>query len=76
MEAIKDQKLKSSVLNIIIKIEACHSISEINNLKKLKGFKNFYRIRSGGYRIGVQIENEVVTFAAFHHRKDIYKHFP
>lgn len=41
LETIKDQKLKASILTIILKVEACHSIAEITNLKKLKGFKNF-----------------------------------
>lgn len=45
LEVIKDKKLKSTILDTIIKVEACTSIAEINNLKKLKGFKNFYRIR-------------------------------
>ncbi|MDB5226116.1 MAG: hypothetical protein JWN78_309, partial [Bacteroidota bacterium] len=32
-------------------------------------------IRIGDYRIGIKVENEVVYFAAFEHRKDIYKSF-
>ena len=42
----------------------------------MKGFKNFYRIRVGDYRIGISLERGVVTFLAFAHRKDIYKKFP
>jgi mRNA interferase RelE/StbE len=76
IENIKDSKLKTGVLDIILKIEKCNSISEISNLKKLKGFKDFYRIRIGDYRVGIKVEKDTVTFAAFHHRKDIYKYFP
>jgi mRNA-degrading endonuclease RelE of RelBE toxin-antitoxin system len=48
----------------------------IANLKKLKGHLTAYRIRSGDYRIGIFIENKVVIFACFAHRKDIYNEFP
>lgn len=73
---IKDKRLKEELLSIIEEIEAAENSTRIKNLKKLTGYKNFYRIRLGDYRIGLKIENNTVTFAAFAHRKDIYKHFP
>ena len=76
LEKLKDQKLKSDVLNIVLTIEQCTSLGEIANLKKLIGYKTFYRIRTGDYRIGIKVEKDVVTFSAFDHRKDIYKYFP
>jgi mRNA interferase RelE/StbE len=51
-------------------------LSEIKNVKKLKGFSNAYRIRIGDYRIGVTFENNIVKFARVAHRKEIYKIFP
>jgi mRNA interferase RelE/StbE len=51
-------------------------INDINNLKKLQGFKEYYRIRIGAYRIGVKIIDDTVIFSVFDHRKDIYKRFP
>ena len=43
----------------------------------MKGFKNFYRIKSGDYRLGFElINNDTIYFIAFAHRKDIYKKFP
>jgi mRNA interferase RelE/StbE len=76
IDKLVDKRLRAHLLETITEIESCKSYTEINNLKKLKGYKNFYRIRIGDYRIGVKIENETVTFSAFHHRKDIYKYFP
>jgi len=76
VDKLVDKKLKSEILEIVSKIEIYKSAAEIRNIKKLKGYKDFHRIRIGDYRIGIKIENETVTFAAFHHRKDIYKHFP
>lgn len=57
-------------------IPQCQSITEINNLKKLKGATNAYRIRSGDYRIGVFIQNDVITFSRVLHRKEVYRYFP
>ena len=76
IESLNNKKLKATLMDTIVEIENCQSISEISNLKKLKGFKDFYRIRVGDYRIGIKVEKDTVTFAAFQHRKDIYKYFP
>ena len=46
------------------------------DLKKLKGAKNFYRVRMGSYRLGMIIKGEEVTLIRLLHRKDIYKFFP
>ncbi|WP_142602743.1 type II toxin-antitoxin system RelE family toxin [Solitalea koreensis] len=43
--------------------------------KKLKGFKDLYRIRVNDYRIIYRIENQIVTIEILkiRHGKDIYK---
>jgi mRNA interferase RelE/StbE len=64
------------LISIITEVENASNFTQIKNLKKLTGFRNFYRIKMGDYRIGLQIEKDTVVFAAFAHRKDIYKHFP
>jgi len=52
------------------------SLRDIRNLKKLKGYKNLFRIKIGDFRIGIFIENDTVEFARVVHHKDIYKLFP
>ena len=52
------------------------NITEIRNLKKIKGHKDAYRIRLGDYRIGIFIKNEIITFARVLHRKEVYRYFP
>lgn len=49
---------------------------DIQNISKLKGYKNAYRIRIGSYQIGVFIEHDTVEFARVVHRKNIYNVFP
>lgn len=72
----KDLKIKAEIKNLIEKMIKANSISEIKNVKKLKGHKNIFRIRIGNYRIGILITEKLVIFAAFDHRSDIYKYFP
>ncbi len=72
----RDKQLRSKVLSIIDQVIAVDNMNGVNNLKKLTGYKNSYRNRMGNYRIGVLIDNNVVVFAAFDHRSDIYKYFP
>jgi mRNA interferase RelE/StbE len=46
--------------------------------QKLTGYKTFYKIRVGDYRIGLHIdaESEIVEFQRVLHRRDIYRNFP
>ncbi|MEO5569736.1 MAG: type II toxin-antitoxin system RelE/ParE family toxin [Bacteroidia bacterium] len=76
VEQNTNAKLASSVNNIIQSIKAADSLMTITNMKKLTGYKNAYRIRTGDYRIGMVIENDMLIFSRFMHRKDIYKFFP
>jgi mRNA interferase RelE/StbE len=76
LKKLKNKSLQNSIYNCIIQIESAESLVEIKNLKKLTGFELHYRIRVGDYRIGLKLENDVVNFVVFEHRKDIYKIFP
>jgi mRNA interferase RelE/StbE len=70
------QGVKQLVYETITNVESAKTLKDIPHLKKLKGFKNAYRIRSGDYRIGIFIEGKTVEFARIAHRKDVYKIFP
>ena len=58
-------------------------IPELDNLfaildiKKMKGYQGYYRIRVGDYRIGCKVEqgNQIV-FCRVKSRADIYRRFP
>jgi len=70
----KEQKEKLE--EIYQEFKLLDSIADMQNIKKLKGYDNFYRIRLGNYRLGFVIEENKVIFLRFLHRKDIYKLFP
>ena len=74
---IHDVKLKSAIYEIIKQIQETDNISEISNLKKLKGHKDLYRIRLGNYRLGLEYtEEQELIFIRFLHRKEIYQKWP
>ncbi len=76
LRAIRDQKLLNKVKEIIDDCKSVNTLSEINHIKKMQGYDSFYRIRLGGYRIGLEIINDEIIFTRFLHRKDVYKYFP
>jgi mRNA interferase RelE/StbE len=77
LDKIKDPATLQRTEKVILKLEKAYSIKDVKNLKKLSGFKNYYRIRVGDYRIGVeQIDNKTLRLIIIAHRKDIYKKFP
>lgn len=76
LKGVKDNSLLKRAKEVIEGVEEADSLADISNLKKLKGGGNYFRLRVGDYRVGVTLENDVVTFVRFLNRKDIYKYFP
>ena len=76
IKKIKDKVLLVKIADTIEQVQASTNQEEIKNIKKLKGFQNYYRIRIGDYRIGLAIEETTVDFIRFLPRKDVYKYFP
>ena len=76
LSKITDQIIIKKLHSIIISIQKSSKLSEINNIKKLKGTKNFYRIRIGNYRLGIVYQNKTIEIIRLLHRKDIYRYFP
>ncbi len=76
IKLIRDVKTKKQISNLIAEFKKAESITEIKNVKKLKGSSNYYRIRIGSYRLGFKLDvNEVILYR-FLPRKEIYRKFP
>lgn len=73
---IKDEKLLSSIADLVEEMEKLTKISELPHCKKLKGSQQAYRIKMKDYRIGCYLENNRIYLIRFLHRKDIYRFFP
>ncbi len=76
LKSIRDKAVLHRVRQSIESVEQANSLAEISNFKKLKGQRNYSRIRVGNYRIGIGFEGESVIFVRCLHRRDIYRFFP
>ena len=62
--------------NVVEDLQQAEKPQAIKKLKKLKGSKDYFRIKLGDYRIGLKFENDTVSFVRFLHRREIYRFFP
>jgi len=76
VKKIKDDQLKADIVDAINNVESAQNLNQIVNLKKLRGYKQYYRIRIGNYRIGIKLEANTIFFVEVDHRKNIYRIFP
>lgn len=77
LSKLKTPLVANQIERMIAIIQASRSIRDIPQIKKLQGFTDYYRIRLGDFRLGIELEdNESVRFIIIAHRKDIYKYFP
>ena len=76
LRKIQDGSIKIRIINYIEEIKLASDIRQIKNIKKLKEYDTYYRIRLGDYRIGLELIEDKVILTRFLHRKDIYKYFP
>ena len=76
LRAIKNKELLTRVEELIQLVEKAERLTEITNLKMLKGGGRYYRVRIGNYRAGLVVEKEVVIFVRFLHRREVYRYFP
>lgn len=77
LNKIRNKSLYPRILKTILECEKANSITDLENVKKLTGFRNYYRIRIGEYRIGFEsIDLNTIRFILISHRKDIYRSFP
>jgi len=72
----KNPDLLGQVQRIIEDVEQVEAVTDLANLKQLKAEGSYYRIRIGDYRIGITIEDDLITFVRVLHRKEIYRFFP
>jgi len=58
-------------------IPELNNIFGVPNIKKMKGYRDYCRIRIGDYRIGCKVEKgNKAIFYRVKNRSDIYKVFP
>ena len=76
LQNVTDKPLLERVKKTIEEAARAANLAELRNLKKLRGTRNYYRIRLGDYRLGLLLESDTLAFVRFLHRKDVYRYFP
>lgn len=71
-----ESQFAKDLKNIINQCRTAQNLREIKNLKKLKGYQSFYRLKIGDYRIGIEADRNQLIFVRFLHRKEIYRFSP
>lgn len=76
LKKIENDNILSKVKLIILECEKTTALYKVGNLIKIRGFKSFYRIKVGKYRIGISFKKDTIIFVRVLHRKEIYRYFP
>lgn len=72
LDKISYNEIADKIEAILTEIEAAENIREIKNVKKMTGYKFYYRIKLGDYRIGLELnDTQTVTLIVIAHRKEI-----
>jgi mRNA interferase RelE/StbE len=76
LKQISDGRLLKAVKELVLACKEAESLTVISQVKKLKGYDTFYRVRIGDYRIGLALAKDGLIFVRCLHRKEIYRYFP
>lgn len=71
-----NKSLQLQLADIIEQLQKVRSIQDVQHIKKLKGYKNAYRLKLLDYRIGFILEENTINLSRVMHRKEIYRYFP
>jgi mRNA interferase RelE/StbE len=77
VDRIKDKKILMKLRAFISTLQNADTVREIPHIKKIEGYKTYYRINIGNYRLGMEaISGREVVLLRFLDRKNIYTYFP
>ena len=57
-------------------LESINTLEEISDIKAMRGYAGRYRIRIGDYRIGIEVNEDVIEVMRVLHRREFYNYFP
>lgn len=77
IDKLKSREIQEHILLFIQNCKTAKNLQEIKHIKKLKGYRVFYRYSFGSYRIGFELTDpNTILLIKVMHRKDIYRYFP
>ncbi|MCB9193217.1 MAG: type II toxin-antitoxin system RelE/ParE family toxin [Flavobacteriales bacterium] len=71
-----DAAVKRKLILLIATMEQVEHVTDLAQVKKLKGHKDAYRLRMGRFRLGFFVEDRTILLARLLDRKEIYRFFP
>lgn len=74
--SLKNNEIEKRIIQKLNQLEKAKSLNELSNLKKMKWFDNFFRLRVWDYRIWFEFDWNKVILLRVRSRKDIYNIFP
>jgi mRNA interferase RelE/StbE len=77
LKALKSTPSFQAISRLVFEeIPRVENLSQIRNIKRLRGDENAFRIRVGDYRVGFCLNGETIVFKRVLHRREIYHYFP
>ena len=76
LKKISSKDILNHVRETVEQIERAANLQEIHGLTKLKGGRNYYRVKVGEHRIGLILDAGTLVFVRCLDRKEIYRYFP
>ena len=52
------------------------TLGDVGRIERMQGYKNYYKMRFGDYRVGLKDENNTIIIETVKHKREIYKFFP
>ena len=74
--SLRDAGLRSRLAKMIVRLEEARSLADVPQVKALSGHGTYYRCRIGDYRLGFEMDGDILRLLRFLDRKEIYRRFP
>ncbi len=75
--AVVPSKLRIPIEKLIFEeLPRIDNLSQRNKIESMKGYKNFFKVRIGNYRVGLHKEGDILVIKRILHRREIYRYFP
>ncbi|MCD4717707.1 MAG: type II toxin-antitoxin system RelE/ParE family toxin [Desulfobacterales bacterium] len=77
LKKLKNQPVYDKVFKFAFEIlPEAKALKDISGIKAMTGYSKRYRIRFGDYRVGIELQGDMVDIRRVLHRRDFYRYFP
>ena len=76
VRGIGSAQMRRRLDQVIQEIIEADNITEVSGVRRLRAEGEHYRIRIGGYRLGITMDGETAVLRRFLPRGEIYRNFP